>query len=159
MLPDGEMVWQKLQGHVYGRGLASARPFDGLGSFLRRACAAGDTILIVSHKTEFGHFDADRVNLRDAARDWIAAQGYFDPRRIGVSTANVFFENTRAEKIRRIAATGCDVFVDDLEEVLLDPDFPSAVERVLFSHRRPTAIEAPYAVCANWRAVEEVLFR
>ena len=29
LLPDGEIAWQQLQGYVYGRGIASARMFDG----------------------------------------------------------------------------------------------------------------------------------
>ena len=33
------------------------------------------------------------------------------------------------EMDRRIAAARCDIFVDDLEEVLADPDFPAGVAR------------------------------
>ena len=48
------------------RGISSPLPSEG--------CA----VMIVSHKTEYGHHDPDRVNLRQAARDWMAAQGLLD---------------------------------------------------------------------------------
>jgi hypothetical protein len=156
--PDGEADWQKLQGYVYGRGLGRAEAFEGLGMFLKRARGAGDAIVVISHKTEFGHMDPERVNLRQAALSWMRAEGLFGDERSKGLVGDVFFEDTRAEKLRRIASTRCDIFVDDLEEVLADPDFPPGVERILFSHRPSGAIAAPHRVCPNWTSVEETLF-
>src|SRR5207302_1144007 len=78
LLPDGEIAWQKLQGYVYGQGIADAAMFDGLDRFLRRCRTEGRSVVIVSHKTEFGHFDPARVNLRDAALDWMRRHGFFE---------------------------------------------------------------------------------
>ena len=156
--PDGETDWQRLQGYVYGRGLDRAEAFEGLGAFLRRARSAGDAVVVISHKTEFGHLDPERVNLRQAALAWMKAEGLFEGDGSAGLVGTVFFEGTRIEKLRRIASTGCDIFVDDLEEVLADPDFPAGVERILFSQRPSPAIEAPHTVCPNWAAVEEILF-
>ncbi len=36
LLPDGELSWQKLQGQVYGKGIAQAAMFEGVDAFLRR---------------------------------------------------------------------------------------------------------------------------
>src|SRR5882724_12220006 len=77
LLPDGEFAWQRLQGHVYGNGIVGAAMFEGVDSFLRRCRAEGSTVFIVSHKTEYGHHDAARVNLRKAALDWMTGQGFF----------------------------------------------------------------------------------
>src|SRR5690349_24170596 len=74
---DGELSWQKLQGHVYGRGLAQAAMFKGVDSFLIRCRAENVPVAIVSHKTEFGHHDPERLNLRHAAREWMTKQGFF----------------------------------------------------------------------------------
>jgi len=68
LLPDGELSWQKLQGHVYGKGLAQAEMIAGVDAFLRRCRENKVPIAIVSHKTEFGHHEPDRINLRAAAR-------------------------------------------------------------------------------------------
>jgi hypothetical protein len=156
--PDGETDWRRLQGYVYGRGLDRAEAFEGLDDFLKRARSAGDAILVISHKTEFGHLDPERVNLRHAALAWMKAEGFLEKEGSAGLVGTVFFEGTRAQKLRRIASTRCDIFVDDLEEVLADPDFPPGVERILFSQRPSAAIVAPHTVCPNWAAVEGALF-
>src|SRR5262245_60110918 len=62
LLPDGELCWQRLQGHVYGRGITQAKMFEGVDSFLRRCRRQKSPVVIVSHKTEFAHHDPTRVN-------------------------------------------------------------------------------------------------
>lgn len=156
LLPNGEIEWQKLQGYVYGAGIGGAEPFPGLESFLLRARKEGAHVLIVSHKTIYGHFDPERVNLREAALGWLEARGYFSAGRYGLRREDVYFGETRAEKLARIAEVSPDLFIDDLEEVLDDPDFPSGVRRLLFSENPPEG--APYPAYPNWRAIEGSLF-
>ena len=55
----------------------------------------------------------------------------------GFARERVFFEDTRADKIARIKAIGCEVFIDDLEEVFVDPAFPDGIDRILFGVIRP----------------------
>src|SRR5271170_5648007 len=74
--PDGDVEWQRLQGAVYSKGIRQAVLFEGAGTFLCRARDQDCEIVIVSHKTEFGHFDPDRVNLRSAALEWLEQQGF-----------------------------------------------------------------------------------
>lgn len=153
LLPDGELAWQRLQGQVYGKGIGGAKMIAGVAAFLRRAGAEDCAIVVVSHKTEYGHFDPDRVNLRTAALDWMAGQGLFDG---GLALANVYFESTRAEKLKRIAALSLSHFIDDLEEVLTDADFPPGVERILFAEETPPA--GPYTWCRTWHDIERQIF-
>ena len=157
-LPDGETKWRALQGHVYGRGIANAVPFAGLPAFLRRARETGDTIVIVSHKTELGHFDPDEVDLRAAALGWMAAQGFFSEASFSIAPEQVHFLGTRAEKLERIGELACDVFVDDLAEVLLDATFPVSVRRILFSASAPESDGLPYCLCRDWHAVSRAVF-
>jgi hypothetical protein len=158
LLPDGEPKWQALQGYVYGKGIEDATLFPGLGDFLKRARVHGDTILVVSHKTEYGHFDPDRVNLREAAMRWMELQGFFAERGFSLPRDNIHFASTRAEKLRRIADLRCNVFVDDLEEVLADRDFPDSVRRILFSEHAEMTDGLPYDICRDWAAIEETIF-
>jgi hypothetical protein len=158
-LPDGELTWQRLQGHVYGKGISGARMFEGVDRFLRRCRAENAEIVIVSHKTEFGHHDPERVNLRDAARGWMAQQGFFRDDGFGIPATNLFFETTRVEKLRRIASLNLNCFIDDLEEVLDDPDFPESVTRILFSQAALPAHRPLYAVCRSWDEIEKLVFR
>jgi hypothetical protein len=159
LLPDGEIAWQRLQGFVYGRGVRDATMFDGVDRFLRRCRAEGHTMFIVSHKTEYGHHDPERVNLREAALDWMAARGFFSEDGYAIRRGNVYFESTRAEKLNRIALLECTHFIDDLEEVLNDPAFPPSVARILFSSESIPADRVwQFPVCANWRNIESVVF-
>ncbi len=152
------MSWMKLQGYVYGRGIADATMFAGVGAFLNRCRAENVPVVIVSHKTEFGHYDPERVNLREAALGWMRDQGFFAEAGYAIPVENIYFEGTRGEKIRRIASTGCSAFIDDLEEVLNDPAFPPHVRRILFAEAGDLSDTAPYAICRTWSAIEEQIF-
>jgi hypothetical protein len=153
-LADGESHWQRLQGHVYGAGIWGACLFPGVAQFFRQARVAGVQVMIVSHKTEHGHFNA--VNLRSAALAWMRGQGFFDPDGFALGGEDVHFAGTRGEKLARIAALRCDVFVDDLPEVLGDPEFPDGVKRILFAGQAPPG--APWLVCPSWPAITQAVF-
>lgn len=153
LLPDGEVSWQRLQGYVYGQGIGGATMFDGLEDFLRRCRRQGHGVMIVSHKTEYGHFDPARVNLREAALGWMHGRGFFAEG--GIARADVYFESSRAEKLARIGALKLTHFIDDLREVLDDPDFPPGVERILFA---PDAdVPLPYPAFPHWRGIADAL--
>ena len=157
LLPDGELAWQRLQGQVYGKGISGATLIPGVDAFLRRCRMEGCSVSIVSHKTQFGHYDPERVNLRDAARQWMAENGVMDGE-FGIPSSSIFFEGTRSEKLARIAALSCTHFIDDLEEVLLDAAFPPDVDRILFAEREQPNSTAPYAVCVSWPDIEDRIF-
>lgn len=156
LTPEGEIAWQKLQGHVYGIGIVSASLFDGVDAFLNHSRAAGSEIFIVSHKTEYGHYDPDHINLRKSALDWMTASGFFCAEGYGIPVTNVHFESTREDKLARIAALNCTHFIDDLEEVLSDPGFPAGVKRILFAQQHPAS--APDAVhCRTWHEISKAV--
>jgi len=135
-LDPSEKLWMRLQGQVYGRYISQARLYDGVADYLTVAHAEGARVSIVSHRTRHGHFDPALIDLWAAARSWLADHGFFDPHQFALSPADIHFEETREAKIARIAAIGCDVFIDDLPEVLLHPRFPSGVEAIWFAGER-----------------------
>jgi hypothetical protein len=156
-LPDGEITWQRLQGAVYGKGVGQAVLFQGADEFLLRARERGCEIFIVSHKTEFGHYDPDRVNLRIAALAWMEAQGFFRDDGFAIPSGNVRFASTRSGKIAAICELGVSIFIDDLPEVLEDGGFPAAVTGILFTG----GVGAPSAyprVLAHWRDISDMVF-
>ena len=156
LLPDGEIAWQRLQGQVYGKGILEAGVVAGVREFLQRCRAEGCAVMVVSHKTEYGHYDPDRVNLRKAALDWMTAQGLLMGAD-GIAPENIYFESSRADKLRRIAALSLTHFIDDLEELLTDPGFPVGVRRILFAGQ--TAVTADrYVRCATWGEIEKQVF-
>ena len=70
--------------------------------------------------------------MHDAAREFLAARGLMGHAPTQIEPSRVFFELTREAKIARAAALRCDVFVDDLPEILAMPGFPAGMRRVLF---------------------------
>ena len=130
--------------------------FEGAEAFLRRARAGGHEVLIVSHKTAYGHFDAARVNLRDAALAWMDRKGFFQQDGLGVAIANVHFSATRSEKLDRIARLGVTHFIDDLPEVLDDPAFPAGVVKILFTNG---ARDSRPGAFAHWRDIADAVLR
>ena len=149
---QSETLWMRLQGQVYGRFIAQARPYPGVQEFITVLRGRGARISIVSHKTRFGHFDAEQVDLWEAARAWLAAQGFIG----GVTLAgeDVHFLESREAKIARIAQLGCDVFIDDLPELLLHPDFPAATRPIWFAGSRPETEGQGLPPFRTWQAIK-----
>jgi hypothetical protein len=156
-LPDGEGAWQRLQGQVYGSLIGEAPLFEGVGHFLDRCRREGASLCIVSHKTRYSPFAAVQIDLRSAALDWMERHRFFADDGFALTRANVYFEATRAEKLARIAALGCRLFIDDLEEVLSHPEFPPDVGRLLFADPPPGEALA-YKVLASWPQIEREVF-
>ncbi len=124
-----EKDWTILQGIAYGRGMDEAIPFDGALDFVRAAVANGLPLSIISHRTAHP-IVGDQTDLHASARDWLRRAGFIGDG--ALSENDVFFETTKEAKLRRIAAQGCNVFLDDLPEILRSPLFPATVEGWLF---------------------------
>jgi hypothetical protein len=156
-LPDGEVHWQKLQALAYGPLMRQARPTEGAEDCIRGCREAGLDVFIVSHKTEYATYDETRTNLRTAALEWMAAHRFFDAAGLGLTRSRVYFESTRAEKIARIAAIDCSLFIDDLEEVFLEPSFPPHVRRILYAPDATGVPASGVTVMRSWSALCEYL--
>lgn len=125
-LPDGEATWTRLQAFVYGPGIDAAALYPGVTEFIAAARSRAIELVIVSHKSEFAAAAPDGPSLRASARDFLERHRVDLP---------VYFESTREEKCRRLAAAGVTHAVDDLVEVFEDPAFPPGVARWLFAPR------------------------
>lgn len=154
--PGGELEWQKLQGLVYGHYMSEAELFPGVANFLLRCKRRNAELFIVSHKTEFGHFDAEKVPLREAAWNWMKSKDFFNEEKFGISPNAVFFSNSRQEKVEQISKLQLDAFVDDLEEVFSEPEFPGGIRKILFGANSCETTD--YNVCCcNWTEISREL--
>lgn len=131
--PDGERTWQWLQRQVYGPAMGAATLYPGVVECLKTCHTLGIPLWIVSHKTRTGGPGFEHVRLREHAWAWMYAQDFFSPQGLGLDPAHVFFEESRSAKLERITRLSLTHFVDDLEEVLCDPLFPSQVQPLLFA--------------------------
>ena len=124
-------AFTELQGYVYGARMELASPYPGFGEFVASARQAGHGLFIVSHKTKHPIL-GPKHDLHAAARGFLIERGLVGAGRGQIDPANVFFELTKEAKVARIAALGCEAFVDDLPEIFASPDFPGTARRILF---------------------------
>lgn len=154
-LEDGERKWQALQGYVYGKGIGEASLFPGVAEFLEACRKKGKhEVFIVSHKTEYGHYDPDRVPLREAARAWLEARGIFSE----ILESNLHFAFTRGQKVDVIAALKLDWFIDDLVEVYEEKHFPALTKKILLHTASEPAPDGDFIVCADWQSIHDQVF-
>lgn len=154
---DGDANWQKLQGTVYGQYMHMAKLFPGVANFLLRARYFGNRIVIVSHKTEFGHFDKEMIPLRTVAYEWMKKNKFFEPEYFGISPDDVYFKGTRLDKIKMIQNIGCHIFVDDLVEVFKEMIEPSITKKVLFDDSLENCTGIDFN-SSRWIKIDEYVF-
>jgi hypothetical protein len=148
--------WTEMQGHVYGARMDEATAYPGAIEFILAMLGRGYTVSIVSHKTRHP-FMGPKHDLHVAARGWIAhhLQPQLDAAGVAIG---VFFELTKGEKLARIGQCGCDSFIDDLPEILLAPEFPSATRALLFD---PECMHVPATLTrfVSWVSLSEFFKR
>lgn len=125
-----EEVWTEMQGYVYGARMDEALAYPGVIEFLRWAGKAGHELAIVSHKTRHP-FLGPQYDLHAAARAWVERH-LCEKGSPLIPAGQVFFELTKEEKLKRIGSFGCDIFLDDLPEILQASGFPASTRRILF---------------------------
>lgn len=157
-LPGGEIEWQKCQALLYGSRIGEARLIEGVPEFFRRCAENGVKTYVVSHKTEFSRFDTTGTNLREAALEWMVANGFFDADGLGLRREDVIFAATRAEKIQHIDDLECTHFIDDLEETFLEERFPAGTVRILFEPAACSPLPPEIIRLKSWREIGEYFF-
>lgn len=149
-----ESEWTAMQGEAYGMRIGEAEVFGGAEVFISTARQAGHELFIVSHKT-LRPFAGPSCDLHEAARGWLEGKGLAGDAGI-LGGAAVFLELTREDKLGRIAALACDVFVDDLPEFLTSENFPAGVRRVLFDPAGANR-ECPLERVESWDQLRTLL--
>jgi hypothetical protein len=128
----GEIDWQMLQGLVYGKYIHEAKIFKGFKRFIWRCHFQGVSVQVISHKTEYGHQDKERISLRKAAIDFLDKNKLINDS-YGKMFKNIDFASTRDEKIEKINEQSFDWFIDDLHEVIFHKNIDDSINKILFS--------------------------
>jgi len=152
--PDGEKTWMKLQGLIYGKHMHRAELVPGVANFFLSCKGRNHRIFIVSHKTEYGHYDPVKISLRGEALKWMEVRRFFEPEYFGLDRKDVFFADTREEKVNIIARLNCDWFIDDLPEVFEENHFPASTQEILFGTYKPDRFQNRTAI-NSWRKISE----
>jgi hypothetical protein len=69
----------------------------------------------------------------------------------------VFFEETLSGKLQRIREERCEWFIDDLPELLDEPDFPRQTNRILFDPHQRYPDQTDRYRFDSWAAIETFL--
>ena len=133
----GEAEWTSCQSRLYGEYIQWAKPHDGFHEALEKIYKLGWIVKIISHKSQYSISD-NSINLRQPAFNWITEHVSsvfpieFNPEH------DVLFADNVTHKIRLIVETGCDAFIDDLQEILLG--LPMDVKKYwIFSNSHPSS--------------------
>ncbi|WP_320172149.1 hypothetical protein [Maridesulfovibrio sp.] len=125
--------WQKLQIAIYGEQIFRAELMPGVWNFLSELKVRSWPFKIISHKTRFPNYGSPKIDLREAAMEFLAGNDFFAESGLGMVPDDVWFLPTRVDKINKIKELRCDVFIDDLVEVFDDDHFPEEIIAILFS--------------------------
>ena len=155
-----EDEWTRLQGEAYGPRIREASPFPGALDFISLCHRESIPLFIISHKTR-RPFLGEPHDLHAAAQGWLEHHGFFSPG-TGLTRADVFLEETKANKLARIDRQQCSHFVDDLPEILADVAFPADTHRILFSPSNSAVNRASGAAVqsvSSWDQLSSLLFQ
>jgi hypothetical protein len=145
-----EDIWTEMQGTVYGARMDEAQAYPGVLEFMRWAALAGHELAIISHKTKHP-FLGPQYDLHAAASAWVD-QHLIENGSPLTSLKQVFFEQTKEEKLSRIGSFGCEIFLDDLPEILQASSFPASTRRILFDpeNHHSAALLPSITVIRSW---------
>ena len=152
---NGDYQWEALQGQVYGQYIHNAQIFPGVANFLLHCKVRGVKVYIISHKTEFGHHDTSQTPLREEALNFLKQNDLLSGD-YGIQEKDVFFFDTRHEKVNKVKELKCSYFIDDLPEVFREDNFPKKTTKILFD------IQSEHAMnCArkSWQDVNKFVFK
>ena len=146
---DRENDWTEMQGVGYGPRISDAEPFPGVLDFLKLCKSHGVRVAIISHKTKHPYL-GEKYDLHEAAHTFLTRHEFYRTSDTGLSPLSVWLELTKQNKLDRIGALGCDLFVDDLPEFLGEASFPAAPRKVLFDPSDACAERHDYTRIRSW---------
>ena len=155
-LNKSEDHWTTMQGEVYGLRMDEAKPYPYAIESIALLKHAGHEIYIVSHKTKHP-FMGPAYDLHFAADRWISANLNSQGVRL-IEKECVFYELSKEEKIHRIKHLNCDVFIDDLPEILTLNGYPEHTKKILFDpENQHNWHNQSFQIANSWLNIYELL--
>ena len=146
----GDIFWTKIQAIVYGTRYLECPPYDGAISAINLISNSSHItqVKIISHKTRMDSAEGI-YNLRTIALQWIKLNLPEE------SINSVHFKDSIIAKQNCIVNEHCDVFLDDLPEILI-PLLDHIPTPILFrKHRNPH----PRLRVCDWQQFADLVCR
>jgi len=151
-----ESKWTTLQGEAYGKHMDQAEAYPDVLSFITCMKEKNHRLTIVSHKTKHPYL-GHSYDLHTAAFQWIATHLVFNHQAL-FNEDHIFFELTKEAKLERIAKINCDIYIDDLPEILLAEHFPQHIKGILFDpQKNHSSDHQPINIFHSWIECEQQL--
>lgn len=148
-----EQEWTAFQGELYGPGMRYAEIYEGAIETMLELSAMGHEMFVVSHRSKTP-YAGPAYDLHSAARAWLKEvvqnHGLFN-------NEQVFFLETRDEKIQMIRDLRCEVFLDDLPEVLEATKFPTTTLGILFAPGSSEEQSTKKTTISQWKSLPALL--
>jgi hypothetical protein len=149
-----EDQWTILQGEVYGKNIMDAEIYKDVLEAFEYLLKNNIKIKIISHKTKYPYI-GEKVDLRLSAFRWIEDRILNKIQNRNFSKSDIFFENTIAEKINKIKELSCDIYVDDLPEIL--DQLPKKIQKILFSPIYNIQENYNFKVMKSWSEFYDII--
>lgn len=142
-----------LQGEVYGLRIADADQTQGMYSALMELKERGYKLKIVSHKTKYP-IKGEKYDLHKGALNWLIKNKFLNKNGLNFKKEDIFFESSKNAKIERIYKENCDVYIDDLPEILnlINPK----IERILYKAKEDSKKYA-FKTMHSWSDLVKIL--
>jgi len=151
-----EDEWTIIQGEVYGERIKEAIPFEGMLETLEKLRIKRIPINIISHKTRIPYL-GPKIDLHAAAINWMKLNHFFDQYGLNFKKTQIYFEETKEEKIDRIMTNGCTHYVDDLPEIL--EMIPKGITKILFCPNQSKNSNMDWTVINAWKELPGILLK
>ena len=142
-----------LQGEVYGLRIANADQPQGMYAALMELKERGYKLKIVSHKTKYP-IKGEKYDLHKGALKWLIKNKFLSKNGLNFKKEDIFFELNKNAKIERIHKEKCDVYIDDLPEILklINPK----VERILYNPKEDSK-KYEFKTMQSWSDLVKIL--
>ena len=150
-----EEIWTRMQAEAYGPKIVYAKPYLDAIETIKKIKKNNIDLCIVSHKTLHPYIGPP-YNLHMYARTWLEQYKFYSDDLFGSDKSNIFFEEDKELKIKRILSCGCSHYVDDLPEIL--ELLPNSIEKILFSPEASNyKVSNTFKVMRNWKNLCQII--
>lgn len=151
---DKDEIFTTLQAEVYGKRILEACPSQGVLLAIKDLISKNYEVSIISHKSKYP-YKGPKYNLHNAAMLWLEKNNFISNNSEGLSEKNIFFNQTKNEKIEKIHSLGCNFFIDDLPEIL--NMIKGNVKKILYSPQN-IKISENYFVLKKWDELSSIIY-
>lgn len=148
-----EYKWTEIQGLIYGPLMYKAKIAINFFDILFKLINYKVEIVIISHRTKYSQYDGS-FNLHDSAISWLNENIFT---KLKGNKIKVIFGETIEEKIKIIKQQNLNYFIDDLEKILINEEFPTSTKKILYTNGINNDSYNDISILTNWNLLLNII--